>query len=187
MKNLSAIPNTVTALRIVGTAALLLVEPFTAGFFIVYSLCGLTDILDGMLARLLKCKSELGAKLDSVADMLFYGMMILRILPELITLFPVFLWIMIAASAAIRLTAYCVAAVKYRRFASLHTYLNKLSGLAVFAVPYIVKLPFALPVCIAVTAITVLASLEELIIHSVRNGYGQNIKCIFDTAKRKTV
>ena len=186
VKTLHMIPNTVTALRITGTMALLFVTPLSPAFFVIYSFCGLTDVLDGMLARLFKCQSELGAKLDSIADLLFYGMMILRILPELISFFPVFLWITIAVSAAIRSAAYCVAALRYRRFASLHTYMNKLSGLAVFAVPYAVRLPFALPICVTVTALTLLASLEELIIHSVRNNYEPNVKCIFDTFKRDT-
>lgn len=40
-------------------------------FLILYSLSGFTDLLDGYLARKLKAESDLGRRLDSLADNLF--------------------------------------------------------------------------------------------------------------------
>ncbi|MCL2530574.1 MAG: CDP-alcohol phosphatidyltransferase family protein [Oscillospiraceae bacterium] len=37
-------------------------------FLVVFGLCGVTDVLDGILARALKLQSKLGEKLDSAAD-----------------------------------------------------------------------------------------------------------------------
>ena len=53
------------------------------------TISGLTDALDGWLARKLRCESAFGAKLDSVADLLFYAVMIFRILPILVSIFPI--------------------------------------------------------------------------------------------------
>ena len=180
MRSLSIIPNTITFFRIIGTAALIFVAPFTAVFYVIYTICGITDILDGALARALKCKSELGARLDSIADLLFYAVMIVKILPELIKLLPVILWVVIALTVLLRIASYTLAAVKYKRFASMHTYLNKLSGAAIFIVPYFVKLPSALPICITVTAIAVLAAIEEFSIHLSQKNYRKDIKTVLD-------
>ncbi len=187
MKPISVIPNTITSLRILGTVILLFIEPFSLPFFVIYTLCGITDILDGMFARLLKCKSELGARLDSIADMMFYAVMIFKILPELISLLPVFVWIMIALTVLIRIISYSTAAIKYKRFASLHTYMNKAAGLAVFIVPYFVNLPPALFICIAVTLIAMTATIEEFIIHVTQKDYRKDVKSILHLATKETI
>lgn len=183
MHSLSVIPNTVTALRIIGTAALIFISPFTPWFYAVYTACGITDILDGSLARLLKCKSELGSRLDSIADLLFYAVMIVKILPELLSILPTALWIVIAMTVLLRGVSYIVAAVKYRLFASMHTYLNKLSGASVFIVPYFVTRSAALPVCIAVTAVAVFAAVEEFVIHITQKKYRRDVKSLLECIK----
>ena len=52
---------------------MLAVPPFSALFWILYLCSGLTDILDGFLAGKLHQESALGAKLDSIADLVFVG------------------------------------------------------------------------------------------------------------------
>lgn len=175
---LKYIPNIITSMRIVGTAALLFCEPLSPVFYIIYTLCGLSDVLDGFIARMTNTTSEFGTKLDSVADMLYYAVMIFKIFPILIEVLPVYVWLTIAAAVLIRITSYITAAIKYRRFASLHTYLNKLTGAAVFSVPYYIKLSFSATLCLAVAFIAVLASLEELIIHIARREYNSDVKTL---------
>ena len=66
------IPNLLTFVRICLTpllAWLLLRGEMTAAFF-VFFLAGLTDALDGLLARVLDQKSRLGSYIDPVADKL---------------------------------------------------------------------------------------------------------------------
>ena len=66
------IPNLLTLARIFMTpllAWLLLRKSMTAGF-IVFFIAGLTDALDGLLARVLDQKSRLGSYIDPVADKL---------------------------------------------------------------------------------------------------------------------
>ena len=83
MKKKSIIPNMLSILRMLGTLALVFVQPVTLPFFVIYTLCGVSDVLDGWIARATDSTSELGSRLDSAADLMFYVVMMLRILPEL--------------------------------------------------------------------------------------------------------
>lgn len=78
---LIVLPNFVTGLRMVGTFLLLFTKAFSPAFYVVYSICGISDVLDGFLARRTGATSEFGARLDSVADLLFYTVMMIKILP----------------------------------------------------------------------------------------------------------
>lgn len=159
------LPNCITAARMIGTLCLIPVQSLSPAFYGLYTLTGLTDVLDGWIARKMGSASQLGAKLDSLADLIFYAMMLIKIFPILRTRLPVEIWYTVAVVLLLRLSAYLVAAVKFRKFASLHTYMNKLTGAAVFCVPYVISLPFAVPFCWAACGIAVIASGEELLIH----------------------
>ena len=165
------LPNSITALRIVGTIALLFTKPLSLWFYIIYAITGVTDVLDGFLARKLKITSELGAKLDSIADLLFYTVMGIMIMPVLIKTLPITLWYGVIIVIALRLAAYITAAIKFHRFASTHTLLNKLTGAAVFSIPFILLLPIAVPICWVICFISGLSSLYELILHLCSKDY----------------
>ncbi len=159
------IPNILTLLRIIGGVALIFLKPLDTAFFAVYTAAGLTDALDGFAARKLNASSELGKKLDSAADLLFYAVMLFKLSPELWRVLPRPIWIAVAVIFILRLISYTVAAMKQKKFASLHTPLNKLSGLVMFVVPYFVSTPIFTAVCIAVCAVTFAAAIHELSVH----------------------
>lgn len=174
--------NVITTLRIAGTLVLLFLRPLTVEFIIAYSLTGVTDVLDGLVARVTHTVSELGARLDSVADLVFYTVMLIKIFPELWAALPLLVWVLVGATLAVRGCAYAAAAVKYRCFASQHTYLNKLTGAAVFLVPYVLAAftpSMIVGYCWGVAAVAMLASLEELVIHLVSREYDAKVKTIF--------
>lgn len=52
-------------------------------FLVIYTFAGLTDVLDGWIARKTGSASEFGARLDSVSDLLFYGVILIRFFPVL--------------------------------------------------------------------------------------------------------
>ncbi len=174
------IPNFITSLRIVGTAAWLFTTPLSRSFYILYFITGLTDVLDGFIARRLHITSEFGAKLDSVADMLFYTVMLSVMFPALWELLPVGIWYLLGAVLAVRLTSYAVAAIKFHRFASNHTWLNKITGAVVFAIPFVLLLPCDIPLCWAICITGGVASVEELMIHLLSREYNPNVKSILD-------
>ena len=172
------IANVITCFRIVGTACLLFVKPFTPLFFVIYTLAGVSDLLDGVVARATKTTSELGAKLDSIADLMFYTVMLLRVFPVLWERLPGFIWYMVAVIIILRLTSYSVVAMKFKRFASQHTYLNKLTGLTIFAVPYFLTCAWDWIACFGICIIAILAVLEEILIHLTSKEYRQERKTL---------
>lgn len=44
------LPNALTLLRIVLCVPLLFLRPFSVWFFVLYTICGISDMLDGYLA-----------------------------------------------------------------------------------------------------------------------------------------
>lgn len=179
---MTILPNIITSFRIFGGISLIFVEPLTLAFFIIYTLSGISDALDGWLARRFNVVTALGTVLDSIADIIFYSVMLFRIAPLLIERLPNRIWIAVAAVLLVRIASYTLAAVKYHRFASLHTYLNKLTGVTMFTVPYFIKLPIGNAVCVIVCSIAAVAALEELLIHVKSKQYDENAKSILKIA-----
>ena len=162
--------DTVTTARMVLSVLLAFLPLKSAWFYAVYTLAGLTDALDGWMARRTGTASDFGARLDSIADLLFYGALLIRLMPVLGQAFPREIWLAVAAVLLVRLAAYGVAAVRYRRFVALHTWLNKLTGAAVFLLPYVLAVSTGVVYGWMVCVLALLASLEELAIHLFRPG-----------------
>ena len=180
------LPNFFTSLRILGTACMMFTEPLSTLFYVLYTFSGFTDIIDGFLARTFHLTSELGAKLDSIADLLFYAVMLFKILPRLWIILPRGIWVAVGAIIVMRIVSYSVAAVRFHRFASMHTYLNKLTGLGLFCVPYFLALPKAdVACCITACTIAGLASAEELLIHLTAKEYIPERKMLFQGNKKE--
>ena len=177
------VPNIITSFRILGSLILLLfIEPFTREFFVLYTLCGLSDVVDGVVARATKSTTEFGSKLDSVADLLFYFVLFICIIEKLLERLPLFVWIMGISAVVIRIASYLTAAIKYHRFASIHTYMNKATGAVIFTVPYFILTNFLVAVCVLLGIVTIIASLEELLIHLTSKKYDPNRKTILRPA-----
>lgn len=174
MKKFLTIPNCITLLRMVSTLVMAFLEPLSRAFFLVYTFAGLTDILDGFIARVTKTVSKFGAKLDSIADLLFYAVMLLKLLPKLGEILPWYIWLAVTVVLALRLAAYIAAAIKEKQFAAHHTILNKITGFCVFCVPYILPLHFAAQLCWIPCIIGGLASTEEILIQTTP--YGKRYK-----------
>lgn len=171
--------DTLTVLRMVGIPFLLFFPPLSFRFLVVYALAGLTDVLDGWVARKTGTVSDFGARLDSIADLLFYGCLLLRLFPILHRDLPGEIWYAVAAILFVRLCAYGTAAVKYHRFASLHTWLNKLTGFTVFLLPFVLLTPVALPYSWGLCTLAFAASMEELAIHLGQAHYSPDRKSLF--------
>ena len=173
------LPNLITLSRSVSAIAMIPIHSFSWVFYAVYTYCDVSDVLDGFLARTLHCNDERGTRLDSVSDIIFYSVTAFKIFPALYSKLTPLTWCSIAATALLRVISYAASAIKYRRFASLHTYMNKLTGFFVFTVPYIIFLPFAESACMIISVVAVLAAAEELIIHIRTYQYCADRKTLF--------
>lgn len=169
------IPNMITMFRIVGTIGLLFLEPFSKEFFIMYTLCGISDILDGAAARALKVTSEFGARLDSVSDLIYYGVMLVKIFPVMWEILPKITWIILTIVIMIRLIGYGIAAYKYHRMAALHTNLNKISSAMTFFIPYFIKQNGGVVYCLVICGIILIAAIQDLMTHIRSKDYQSNM------------
>ena len=128
------LPNILSSLRIVGAVALLLCDVVGTTIWVLYALCGISDIADGWLARRLKCVTRTGALLDSLADICFVGCCAWKLLP-LLTL-PQWLWLWAGIIVLIKFVNQLSALVLYGRCCFPHTFANKITGFMLFiAVP----------------------------------------------------
>ena len=171
--------DTITAVRMAASCFLLFLPLGSVRFLAAYTLAGLTDALDGWLARKTGTASPFGARLDSIADLLLYGILMLRLFPVLWKIFPGTIWYAVAAIVLVRLAAYAVAFHKYHRFAALHTRLNKLTGATVFLLPYVLAVSAGIAYGWAVCLLALAAAVEELMIHLCRAEYCADRKSFF--------
>ena len=177
------LPNAITCSRLVGAFCLLLTKPLTKWFFVLYTFCGVSDLLDGWLARATKNESSFGAMLDSISDLAFYAIMTLTTLPTLIERLPIGIWIAVGGIVVLRIFSYGFCALRKHSFASLHTYLNKLTGFAVFTIPFYIKLSCSTVLATVGCTISALATIEELYIHLVMK---RPVKSIFQKSVPET-
>ena len=128
------IPNILSLFRIIAAPFLLLAGWFEMPmlFFILFGMLLLSDVLDGIIARMMNETSELGAKLDSYGDMLTY----------LST--PIAVWWLwpdivkeelnyIIAAIVIYILPAVFSLVKFRKLASYHTWITKISAVLMSA------------------------------------------------------
>ncbi|MEK3792838.1 CDP-alcohol phosphatidyltransferase family protein [Paenibacillus sp. FSL R7-0204] len=155
-------PNCITLSRIGLALLLLYLVPLGTGFTVVYLLCGITDLLDGPIARMTGTDSNLGAKLDSVADMTLAGTALYTLYPFLGITLGLILWVVLIA--VIRGASILTALRKFSTYGSIHTYGNKLAGLLLFLtpllLPYVNQAIWTIVVCLVAT----LSAIEELIL-----------------------
>ena len=154
--------DSITLVRIAASVLLFVLPCRSVAFFSVYTVAGLSDALDGWVARKTGTVSEFGARLDSIADICFFGVLMLKLLPTVHNEMPEGIWYGVCAVLAVRVAAYAVGALRYRRFAPLHTWLNKLTGGAIFILPYALVFAYGTGYLRAVCALALLAAAEEL-------------------------
>ena len=134
METYKYLPNILSSLRMVGAVALLLCDAVGTTFWALYTLCGISDMADGWLARKLKCVTRTGALLDSLADICFVACCAWKLLP--ILELPQWLWLWAGVIVAIKVVNQLSALVIYGRCCFPHTTANKWAGFLLFiAVP----------------------------------------------------
>ena len=145
--------NIITVSRIIFSLLLFAFKPGSYPFAVFYLLCGITDMLDGFIARKLHTESEKGARFDSIADLTFAVVYAVRILPLLSV--PFWVWIWTAIIAVIKIAGIIIAGRKAKKLMIEHSFGNKLTGLLLFLLPlsvYVRDVKYsATVVCIAAT------------------------------------
>lgn len=163
---MKSIANIITGSRIVFSIALLFITPFSPMFYVLYAVAGLTDMIDGTVARKTNTVSAFGARLDSVADFVFVTVCLFKLLPILDI--PVWLWIWIAVIALIKVINIISGAIKQKRMIAVHSLMNKITGALCFLLPLTLSLIDLKYGTIVVCTVATFAAIQEW--HYIRTG-----------------
>ena len=153
------IANVITGCRILCSFLLLLFDTFSAGFYITYIFCGFSDMIDGSIARNTNTVSEFGAKFDTVADIVFVGASMIKLLPILYV--PKWLLVWIVVIGVIKILNIIWGYIYNKKFVSLHTKMNKITGFLLFLLPLTLSYINPIYSSIAVCSIATVSSIQE--------------------------
>lgn len=174
---MKSIANKISIGRIILVLTLLLTKPFSIAFYVIYLICGISDVFDGYLARKTDTTTRLGEKLDSVADLMMVVILTIVIYPNLKLSFQIIAWIVIIGT--IRAISIIVVFFKYKTFQILHTYANKISGFLLFLFPMSFALGQSDLLMYIICLVASISSLEELLIHLLAKELRSNKKSLF--------
>lgn len=158
--------NLITLCRILGSIWLLFFPAFSPGFYLLYLICGLSDMVDGTVARKTNTVSAFGARLDMIADFLFVLACLVKLIPVLEL--PGWLWIWIAVIGVIKIINVLSGFVCKKGLVAEHTILNKVTGLLLFLLPFTLSLVELRYSAIVVCCVATAAAIQEG--HLIRTG-----------------
>jgi len=158
--------NTITFFRIAASIVLLFYPVFSPAFYAFYIAAGLSDMLDGFVARQTDTVSKLGTRMDTIADFVFVVVFLIKLLPVL--RIPAWLYGWIGIIALIKAVNIISGFAVQNKFVAVHSVMNKATGALLFLLPLtipVLPLKFsAIVVCAAAT----FAAIQEG--HFIRTG-----------------
>jgi len=187
------VPNTLSGLRCILSVSLLFLAKDPIVFTIVYVIAGITDFLDGKIARKYNVESALGAKLEAIGDSLLFGGAFFSIIffadiefgkgwELLVKIVPLVIAILY------KLTNVAVTHKRFDQWNMMHTKLNKsVFGSLFFVAPVIMFMgEFNFWIVFIVSAAMFLACLEETITLFKIEEYDVNYEGVWaDTITKK--
>jgi CDP-diacylglycerol--glycerol-3-phosphate 3-phosphatidyltransferase len=162
--------NIITCIRIVLSVGLLFCPTFSPVFYELYIAAGFSDMIDGAVARRTGTVSELGSRLDTIADIVFTMVCLIKLLPALDV--PVWLYIWTAVIAMIKLLNIAIGYIRQKQFVAVHSGINKVTGGLLFIFPLtlaFIDLKYSAAVVCAIA--TIAAFYEGYLIQGGNNGF----------------
>ena len=153
------IANILTGCRIFGSLLLLFFPAFSLGFYITYLLCGFSDMIDGTIARKTDSTGKFGSQLDTIADLVFVVVSLIKLLPAIHI--PQWLWIWGSVIAIIKISNILWGYISKKEFISLHTIMNKVAGLLLFLLPLTISFAEIKYTAIAVCSVATFSAIQE--------------------------
>jgi cardiolipin synthase len=180
--NLRLLPNQITALRLLATPLMwwYALRGQLVHLGLGFTICLVSDLLDGFAARRLDQCTDFGAKFDSLSDQLLQIsalLWILLLMPEIYrenrTLFLL--------AVITYLASLVVGLVKFGRVANLHLYLSKFGGLFLylFLIHAFLAGAYSQLLCILAGVLFVLSSAETLLLQLTSSEVNSGMGSIF--------
>ena len=182
------LPNLLSCSRIALSVMLLFLIDKPVPFAIMYFLCGISDLIDGYLARLLNAETTLGIKLDSLGDFIFYAVWLFILLTFVKNADSGQIIICVTIVAIIRIANLVITKIKFRQWNVMHTIGNKLTGLSLFLMlpicVYTNNIPFWSMIVFG--AIAALSALEESAILLKSKSYDANRRSVLSSCQKRS-
>ena len=158
--------NTITFFRIAASTVLLFYPVFTPAFYAFYIAAGLSDMLDGFVARKTDTVSKLGARLDTIADFVFVVVCLIKLLP--ILSIPAWMYVWIGIIALIKVVNIISGFAVQKKLVAVHSVMNKAAGALLFLLPLTIPVLSLKYSAIVVCAVVTFAAIQEG--HFIRTG-----------------
>ncbi|MBO5525415.1 MAG: CDP-alcohol phosphatidyltransferase family protein [Clostridia bacterium] len=151
--------NAITGSRILLSFLMLCFPVYSPAFYVLYLLAGITDMIDGAVARKTNTVSAFGAKLDTVADFVFLAVCFIKLLP--VFQLPIRIWVWICMIAAIKIFNVILGLIRNKKLVAEHTVLNKVTGGLLFLLPFTVFVVESVYSGAFVCAVATVAAVQE--------------------------
>lgn len=151
--------NIITSIRIICSAILLFCRALSPEFYFFYLLAGLSDMIDGTVARKTNTVSEFGSRLDTIADFIFLVAALVIIVP--IVRIEIWLYIWIGSITIIKIINIISGFILEKRLVAVHSFMNKITGLLLSILPLTLSFFDFKYGAIAVCSIATLAAIQE--------------------------
>ena len=158
--------NAISIIRIPASIALLFCRAFSPAFYVFYIAAGLSDMLDGFVARKTDTVSKLGTRLDTIADFVFVVVCLIKLLPVL--RIPAWLYAWIGIIALIKVVNIVSGFAVQKRFVAVHSVMNKATGALLFLLPLTIPAAPLNYSAVIVCAAATFAAIQEG--HFIRTG-----------------
>ena len=185
--NLKTIPNILSVSRLVLIPAMLipcfLIADETLArkvFLIMFILIGVTDKLDGTLARYLNQTSSLGARLDTMADTVFYPLIAFWLYRFESTVVGEW-WVLVYILLGLFFLKMILGKIKFGKIPSFHTIGGKTfaASLFFFMITAMLYPDIAGRLFPVLCIIGFINQFEEMYIFITRDSVDENIKSVF--------
>ena len=151
--------NIITGLRILVSAVLVFCPVFSQIFYVLYLIAGLSDMVDGIIARKTNSVSEFGSRFDGVADFVFVAVCLIKILPVIDI--PIWLYVWTVVIALIKIINIISGVVKQKRYVAVHTTMNKVIGVLLFTLPLTLSIVPLIYTGIPICSVATFAAIQE--------------------------
>ena len=154
--------NILSGSRIAAAIFLFFLNSVSNVFLGVYLYCGVSDLIDGPIARRTGSVSVVGATLDTVGDILTYLALAKILLMQRVVPGWVVIWML--GTAVVFAVSGFIALKRFGKFSLVHSLFGKILGISVFLLPFFIRLDLGVMWMAVICTVSSIAAVESVII-----------------------
>ena len=159
LKKYISAANVITCIRIICSIALLFCPALSVPFYCLYIAAGISDMIDGTVARKTNSASEFGSKLDTAADFNMLAFCLIKLIPVMDIKKWAYIWV--GVIALIKVINVISGFVMQKKFVAVHSVMNKITGVLLFTLPLTLRFIEPKYSLIVVCTAATLAAVQE--------------------------